>query len=79
MTMSDTPNKRWLSPYERDDGLLIVRNDDQSGYHVIHANKIGILRVCPCCDKPFSTPRAAQLVADLVFPIPDAPKLRGPD
>jgi hypothetical protein len=31
-----------------------------------------IITICPCCDKPLITQRAAMLVCDALYPIPDS-------
>jgi hypothetical protein len=64
--MSET-DERWTSDTKRCDGLELVVSID--GYVIMpHDESLPIDR-CPCCDKPFRTTRAAQLVADMLLPM----------
>ena len=64
--MSETQQQRWTEG-KRSDGLAIVPGID--GLVIMPAGERLPVDRCPCCDKPFITTRAAQLVADLMFPM----------
>jgi hypothetical protein len=51
----------------RSDRLAIVQ-DDETGHWAIVPPHRARIDVCPCCDKPFQTSRAAKLVANIVYP-----------
>lgn len=51
----------------RSDGLSVGWNGESYAIRPPPL-KGAALTVCPCCGKPFKTMKAAQLVADLVFP-----------
>jgi len=57
---------RWISATERNDGLVIMEGGE--GYVILPRGDHVALDKCPCCDNPFRTIRAAQLIADEVFP-----------
>jgi hypothetical protein len=59
----------------RDDGTRI----EAAGigqYMAIGPKAAWTLRACPCCDKPFATPRNAMLTADALFPLDGKPDPR---
>lgn len=64
--MSDQPQQRWTEN-RRSDGLAILPGID--GLVIMPAGERLPLDKCPCCDKPFLTTRAAQLVADMMYPM----------
>lgn len=51
----------------RVDGLSVVEGID--GQWIVMLPEGGMaMAICPCCEKPFLSARAARLVADLVYP-----------
>ena len=62
--MAET-TERWTDEGRRSDGLAIVPGD--GGFVILPKSDGLALDRCPCCDKPFRTMRAAQLVADAVY------------
>ena len=57
---------RWTDN-KRSDGCAIVQGVDS--WVIMPADEGLPLALCPCCDKPFATPRSARLVADFMFPL----------
>jgi hypothetical protein len=49
----------------RSDGLAVIEGGE--GWVILPKSDGLALDRCPCCDKPFRTMRAAQLVADQVY------------
>ena len=64
--MTET-TERWPSEDKRCDGLVIMPGID--GFLIMPGDEGLPIDRCPCCDKPFRTTRAAQLVADMVCPM----------
>lgn len=56
---------RWTDN-RRGDGTQVIQGLD--GWIIMPADEGSPVSLCPCCDKPFLTDRAARLVADRVFP-----------
>jgi hypothetical protein len=65
--VSDTTREQWIGNTRVDD-LVTVRQDDDGAWIAVHACGWPAVRNCPCCGKLFPTARAAQIVADLVYP-----------
>jgi hypothetical protein len=59
--------ERWTTDGKRCDGLAIVEGIDGLVIMPPPSERLPLDR-CPCCDKPFQTMRAAQLVADMLYP-----------
>jgi hypothetical protein len=57
----------WITDTRRNDGLTIQKAGVDKW--TIH-NGSETITLCPCCDRPMKTLRAAKLVADAVFPNP---------
>jgi hypothetical protein len=51
----------------RSDGAELVKTDE-GNFAVIGSTGGWFMTICPCCDKPFRTPQAAQLCANAVHP-----------
>lgn len=49
---------------ERADGVIITPTPD--GWTI--EGPRGEIALCPCCERPMRTARAAQLVADAIYP-----------
>jgi hypothetical protein len=64
--MTDEPTG-WHDSVRNDGTRIEVTGIGQ--YMVIGPKAAWTLRACPCCDKPFASPRNAMLVADVVFPL----------
>jgi hypothetical protein len=52
----------------RQDGLFIRR--ELAGWVIVPVDKRPLIRACPCCGAPLRNARAAQIVADAVYPQP---------
>jgi hypothetical protein len=63
--MSD---ERWTDDLHRADGIKIVRHPEDAGAWIVVAPG-GSIDECPCCGKVMLSPRAARLVADIVYPM----------
>jgi len=57
----------WIANLRRDG--LAIKADGTGNWIVQPADDRAPISICPCCDKPFATPRAARLVADAVYPM----------
>jgi hypothetical protein len=57
--------ERWTDEGMRSDGLAVIEGGE--GWVILPKSDGLALDRCPCCDKPFRTMRAAQLVADQVY------------
>jgi hypothetical protein len=66
--VSDTTRERWIG-HARVDGVVTVRQDDDGRWIAVHAGGWPAVKNCPCSGKLFPTARAAQIVADLVYPL----------
>jgi hypothetical protein len=54
----------------RDDGKATVKLDQYSGFWAIHREQTPVVvALCPCCNKPFTSARAAKLVANHYWPM----------
>jgi hypothetical protein len=58
--------ERWQGN-QREDGLSVVQGTD--GWIIMTCEGGAAMDICPCCDKPFLSDRAARKVADLVYPV----------
>jgi len=58
---------RWKDA-RRGDGLVVRETLDQT-WLILPADDRPAISICPCCDKPFASQRAAMLVADEVYPM----------
>lgn len=71
--MSQIPNLNWkvlqLAHHQRIDGVLVTLGE--AGWIIIPGRDKMPISYCPCCDKTFVTARAAMLVADQMFPLPE--------
>jgi hypothetical protein len=59
---------KWVSDTKRGDGLSLNLLATEK-WSIRYQGRV--VSRCPCCDKPFPTPRTARLVADKYFPLPD--------
>lgn len=64
----DIPGWTGADAKVRSDGLRIVTNIDQQGFHVPESSLGRAINDCPCCNRPLRSIRAAQLVAEAVYP-----------
>ena len=64
--MTTQAQTRWTEG-KRSDGLAIVPGID--GLVIMPAGERLPVAECPCCGKPFLNIRAAQLVADMMYPM----------
>jgi len=67
---ADLTASPWLSPFLRSDGLSIRRRGE--AWIIVPPAPRATMSTCPCCDRPFATPRAAQRIADEVYPMTQA-------
>lgn len=66
MSIHREDTERWRGN-KREDGLSVVEGVE--GWIVLTPEGGEAMAICPCCEKPFLTDKAARLVADLVYPI----------
>ena len=55
--------------YDRSDGLAIARFNAE-GFGIYNKDVL-LTSHCPCCGKPMRTTRAAKLVANVLYPLPE--------
>lgn len=70
--MAEQHNVENWTGHRRSDGAHIVPGE-QGNWQVIASGK-PMLTICPCCDKPFATPRAAKLACNVIYPLEPAPE-----
>lgn len=65
----------WDGYNVRTDRTQVVRqflNDVGEHWVIVPHDERPAVALCPCCDRPFRTARAAKLVCNIIYPLPEA-------
>lgn len=64
----------WDGYNVRTDRTQVVRQHDTKGecWVIVPHDERPAITLCPCCDRVFRTARAAKLVCNAIYPLPEA-------